>query len=121
MNYPGTETSPAPAPADSAPTLRIDGDLTVYTVGEWHARLTAAVGATLDQGALIDLSRVTEIDTAGLQLLLMAKRVAAARRRQFALLTPSPSARDLLHLCGLDHLVCEELPEQPGAPAGARS
>ena len=120
MSDGATGTSPDALAAGCAPALRIDGDLTVYTAGEWHARLAAAVGASAEQAALIDLSRITEIDTAGLQLLLVAKRAAAARHRPFALLAPSPCARELLRLLGLGHLICEAVPGEPEAPAGAR-
>lgn len=51
----------------------IDGPISIYTV----ASLKEEIGCALaDHAALeIDLSAVDEIDTAGLQLMLMAKRV----------------------------------------------
>ena len=121
MSDTGAETSANAPLAGGAPTLRIDGDLTVYTAGEWRARLASALDPTTGQGTLIDVSRVTEIDTAGLQLLLMARRAAAARPGPFALLAPSPSVRDLLQLCGLDHLIREGVPAEPDALARSRS
>ena len=50
----------------------LSGDLTIYTVGEIKTCLSKALQAT--QYLEIDLSGVTEIDTAGLQLMLLAKR-----------------------------------------------
>ncbi|MBK7000746.1 MAG: STAS domain-containing protein [Rhodoferax sp.] len=53
-------------------TLSICGELTIFSVADIRTRLqeTLAVVDTLN----IDLSEVTEIDTAGLQLMLLAKR-----------------------------------------------
>lgn len=53
--------------------LAIDGEATIYSVAE----LKAGFAALAPSCAMveIDLSGVTEIDTAGLQLMLMAKRI----------------------------------------------
>lgn len=61
----------------SAAPLRLDGELTIYRAAELKDVLLAAVAAndTLE----IDLSGVEEFDTAGVQLLLLAKREAGAR------------------------------------------
>jgi anti-sigma B factor antagonist len=58
---------------DSICRVAIDGEVTIYSVAEVKAGLAALLPApgTLE----IDLSGVTEMDTAGLQLLLMAKRL----------------------------------------------
>jgi anti-anti-sigma factor len=47
---------------------------------------------------------VTELDTCGLQVLLMLRRAAAAQGRQLRLLAPSAVVRDVLTLCGLEAL-----------------
>lgn len=56
----------------AARSIALQGELTIYTVGEIRQRLLAAMAMTarLD----VDLGGVTEIDTAGLQLMLLAKR-----------------------------------------------
>lgn len=54
--------------------LSLSGELTIYTAGEVKATLAAAMESA--DSLEIDLFGVTEIDTAGLQLLLMAKRTA---------------------------------------------
>lgn len=53
--------------------LAIDGEVTIYSVAELKAGFA---GLTPDCAEIeIDLSGVTEMDTAGLQLMLMAKRI----------------------------------------------
>lgn len=55
-----------------AQSIAPQGELTIYTVGEIRNRLLQAM-ATSDR-IEIDLAGVTDIDTAGLQLMLLAKR-----------------------------------------------
>ena len=57
----------------SAP-LVIEGELTVFTVHELKVRLLAALGE--GQPLQVDLSGVSEVDGAGIQLLLAAQREA---------------------------------------------
>jgi anti-anti-sigma regulatory factor len=52
----------------------------------------------------LDLSQVAELDTSGLQMLLLVQRLAAADGRGFALREPSAAAREVLDLCGLTDL-----------------
>lgn len=53
-------------------TMSITGELTIFSVQDIHARLLETLGSLSELS--VDLSKVTEIDTAGLQLLLLAKR-----------------------------------------------
>lgn len=53
-------------------TLSICGELTIFSVTDIRNRLQEAL-AEVDTLS-VDLSKVTEIDTAGLQLMLLAKR-----------------------------------------------
>jgi anti-anti-sigma factor len=53
----------------------------------------------------LDLSEVTEIDTAGLQLLLTARRHAANDGRELLLAEPSRTVRSALELCRLTALL----------------
>ena len=50
----------------------LSGELTIYTVGETKAGLAEAMNGADE--VEVDLASVTEIDTAGLQLMLIAKR-----------------------------------------------
>lgn len=54
--------------------ISLSGELTIYTAAEIKATLAAAMESA--DSLEIDLFGVTEIDTAGLQLLLMTKRAA---------------------------------------------
>lgn len=49
----------------------------------------------------LDLSRVVDIDADGVQWLIMAKRLALARRCSFCLRAASPAVAELLAVCGL--------------------
>ena len=53
--------------------LVIDGEVTIYSVTELKDGLASVAPSCSD--VEIDLSGVTEMDTAGLQLMLMAKRI----------------------------------------------
>lgn len=55
-----------------AQSLAPQGELTIYTVGEIRNRLLEVMAMT--DKVEIDLAGVTDIDTAGLQLMLLAKR-----------------------------------------------
>lgn len=79
--------------------LRLQGELNIYTAMETKERLLAALAAgdALD----IDLSGVTEMDTSGVQLLILAKREAARQGKRLALSGHSPAAMDLIDLFNL--------------------
>lgn len=55
------------------------------------------------EGMVLDLSEIDEIDTAGVQLLLMIKREAQARSCSVVLDSPSETVRDVFHLLGLSN------------------
>lgn len=84
--------------------VRVAGEMTVYTAAALKQDLLAAI-ARHDQAKLLDLSEVTEIDTAGLQLLLTARRHAANTGRELLLAEPSRAVRSTLELCQLTALL----------------
>ncbi|HJV52080.1 MAG TPA: STAS domain-containing protein [Noviherbaspirillum sp.] len=79
--------------------LRIEGELTIYQAGELKQTLQAA----LQQGdALeIDLSAVGEIDTAGVQLLIAAKKSAQAAGKELRLVAHSDAVVEAFELLDL--------------------
>lgn len=87
------DTSATPA------RLTLTGELTIYAAGEAKNRLLAPLDAhdALD----IDLSAIEEIDSAGLQLLLLARQHAAAAGKPLGLVAPSQAVRELLELYNL--------------------
>ena len=83
----------------TARTLVIDGELTIHTAAERKAALVASLEAGDDLD--LELSGVTELDTAGLQLLLMAHREAAAVGHRLRLVDPSRAVLDVLAIAHL--------------------
>jgi anti-sigma B factor antagonist len=77
----------------SGAAVRIDGELTIYRAAELKADVLAAPA--------LDLGGVTEIDTAGIQLLLLAQREARAAGRGWRIADASPAVDDALALLGL--------------------
>ena len=53
----------------------------------------------------LDLSHVVELDTAGLQLLLTARRYASDAGRELSVANPSRVVADVLELCRLNALL----------------
>ncbi len=78
--------------------------MTIYTCGELKPRLLEELAAHPDATRL-DLSQVVELDTAGLQLLLTARRYASDAGRELTLANPSRVVADVLELCRLGELV----------------
>jgi anti-anti-sigma factor len=91
--------------------LRIEGELTIFRAAELKAQILGKKAP-----ATIDLSGVTEIDTAGLQLLLLASRTALAEQRTFCLVAPSAAVREVIELLNVGAYV-DVVPA--AAPAGA--
>jgi anti-anti-sigma factor len=83
----------------AAVTVRAEGELTIYEVArlkdQWLGRLGAAPAFELDLGG------VTEIDGAGLQLLVHLQREAQRSGCTLRLLAPSPAVIEAFDLCGL--------------------
>lgn len=85
--------------AQSAPTFRIEGEFTIYRAAELKPVLLQAVA---DHPELeVDLSGVSEFDTAGVQLLLLAKRAATRHGHAVRLVRHSAVVVDALQLLDL--------------------
>jgi anti-sigma B factor antagonist len=87
-------TAATPDPA----AFGVEGELTVYRAAELKAALVRAARA---DAPLIDLAGVTEIDTAGVQLLLLARHVAAARGVPLRLAAASEPVRETMTFLGI--------------------
>jgi anti-sigma B factor antagonist len=85
---------------EAAACLAVDGEMTIYRAAELHPALLDAVRT--HAAPAIDLSAVTEFDSAGLQLLLAVRREAARLGKPLALVDASPAVRDVFALLGLD-------------------
>lgn len=88
-------------PESAAPVLSIGGEFTIFTAGEIKKRLLDVVADNRDQEIEIDLSDVTEIDSAGLQLMIMAKKQATSEGKTIRFSRHSDPVLDLLDLCDL--------------------
>jgi anti-anti-sigma factor len=87
--------------------LRIEGELTIFRALELKPVLLDA-----PHPQEVDLSGVTEMDSAGLQLLMVAKRDAVLAGREFRLVGHSPAVIEVLELLNVaayfgDHMVLD--------------
>ncbi|ABD68648.1 anti-sigma-factor antagonist (STAS) domain protein [Rhodoferax ferrireducens T118] len=87
-----SETKPTNEPS----VLRIEGELTIFRAAELKPLLLAEPMAQA-----IDLSGVTELDTAGVQLLMLAKKMALATQRKLSLVAHSPAVIEVFELLNL--------------------
>jgi anti-anti-sigma factor len=83
--------------------VRIAGEMTIYTAADLHAQMLAAINKRR-AARLLDLSEVTEFDTAGLQIVLVAQRQASALGRQLRIVKASPAVHEVFDLLHLRHL-----------------
>jgi anti-sigma B factor antagonist len=92
---------------NTANILKIEGELTIYRAMELKSALLADPPITV-----IDLSGVTDLDSAGVQLLMLAKKTALAHGRDVQLVGHSPVVLDVFELLNVaayfgDHLVMD--------------
>ena len=87
-------------PTASDAPLRIEGEMTIYRAEELKQALLEPLQphTTLE----VNLSAVTELDTAGVQLLLLAQRSAQAQQGDVRVTAPSAPVREVLELLRLD-------------------
>jgi anti-anti-sigma factor len=79
--------------------VALAGEVTVFSASAVRNQLLAALDA--GDGADVDLSQVTEIDSAGVQLIVAAKREAEARHKRLHFSACSDPVRDVAGLLGL--------------------
>lgn len=84
--------------ADSC-RVRLEGELTIYTARELKDTLLATVARGLPME--VDLSGVTEMDSAGMQLLILLKREMRARGLRLDLAGHSPVVTEVIDLMNL--------------------
>lgn len=96
--------------------LEIKGELSIFTAADVRRQLLE----TLEHGTdvEVDLSDVTEMDSAGMQLMVAAKREAALRERQLRFTGHSPAVFDVLELCDLSGQLGDPLLIQSGERQG---
>lgn len=95
----------------TSPVRRIEiaGDLTIYTAGDWRIRLTQEIDGA--EAIELDLSHVSEIDAAGLQLLISARRQAMQNGGSLRVAACHPAVSSAVAFCRLG--------DELGLPGGA--
>lgn len=84
---------------DDGAALAVEGEMTIYRASELQPLLLNAVRA--HAAPAFDLSAVTEFDSAGLQLLLVARTLAASLGKPLRVTATSPAVDDVFALLGL--------------------
>lgn len=98
--------------------LRLQGDCNIYNAGELKAALLKALREP--QAALeLDLAGVTEIDTAGLQVLMAAKNFARAGGQQLQFASHSAPVLELIEIYDLASWLGDPLIVPAAAPASS--
>jgi len=79
--------------------LVLSDDLTIYHALAAKEQLLEALAN--NDAIELDLSHVGEIDTSGLQLLVMAKRDSVAAGKRLSIVAHSPAVRQTIDFCNL--------------------
>lgn len=85
--------------SDDVLRIALDGEMTIYRAADLKIMVLEALRKTAVLE--IDLSGVTELDTAGLQVLMLAKQTAIAGQRELRLLRHSPAVMEILEMLDL--------------------
>jgi anti-anti-sigma factor len=80
-------------------TLVIEDELTIFTAAELKTRLLAFLNSADELE--IDLSKIEEMDTAGVQLLILLKREAAQAGKKLRFVMHSKVVLEILELTNL--------------------
>jgi anti-anti-sigma factor len=79
--------------------IEIRGELSIFTAAVLRQQLLDALDGETD--VEVDLSAVSEMDSAGMQLMVAAKREAGTRNKSLRFTGHSPAVFDILELCDL--------------------
>lgn len=88
---------------DGTVKLSLEGELTIYTALDTKQQLLAG----LEQGDALeaDISGVSEFDSAGLQIFLLARSEALRARKGLRFTGASAAVKEVLALCRLNDIV----------------
>ena len=84
---------------EPAACLAVEGEMTIYRAAELKPALLDLV--RMHDAPALDLSAVTEFDSAGLQLLLVARQEAATLGKTLRVQDASAAVRDVFALLGV--------------------
>lgn len=91
--------------------LHPQGELTIYRALEHFDAMRAALDSNA-KTIRLDLSGVSEIDSAGLQLLLLLRKKVESRSASLEIIQASAVVRELLQFCNLGKLILPIAAEQ---------
>ena len=80
-------------------SLAITGELTIYTAATEKSKLQAFLAS--DDEVEVNLSQVNEMDTAGLQVLVLLKKEAARQSKKIHYVMHSKAVIDILEMANL--------------------
>ena len=83
----------------TAHRVALHEDMTIYHALEQKQQLMSALETS--ESLELDLAQVGEIDTAGLQLLILVKREAARAKKTLKIVAHSPAVRQTIDFCQL--------------------
>jgi anti-sigma B factor antagonist len=84
---------------NASSTLNIKGEMSIYRALELKQTLLDSV--TKFEDLEVNLADVTELDTAGIQILMLAKRQAQETHRHFRLTAHSPAVLEVFEILNL--------------------
>ena len=85
---------------EGAVHLILDGAMTIYNAAEVKAQIMNGLQTA---GIVeLDLSHVSEMDTAGFQLLVLAKRESGRAGQTFRIVAHSPAVREVIDFYNMD-------------------
>ncbi len=85
--------------ANKIKKIRIDHDMTIYTAMDTKAKFMDIMKKNIE--VELDLSGVAEIDTSGLQLLIMLKRELQSNDKKMHLVNHSQAVYEVLDMCNM--------------------
>ena len=85
--------------SEGSASLTVNGDLTIYHAAEIKQRLIDSVRASAVLE--LDLSQVGEMDTAGFQLLALAKRESQKLGHALRIVGHSPAVREVIEFLNM--------------------
>ena len=107
-------------PRSGIAVLALQGDADLHSANELHARL----GAAIEDGAamlVVDLSRVTFIDSMALGVLLEAMKRLRARGGVLRIVGPRPDVRRIFEITLLDRIFPLDATRSEALAAGAEN
>jgi anti-sigma B factor antagonist len=84
-----------------------EGELSIYTAAEQKQHLLQVLAEA--EVAELDLSKVEVLDSAGLQLLILAKHEAQRLQKAFSIVAQSTAVSEVFNLCNLSGFFGEQV------------